>query len=832
MNQKRKYDIILAAMIAAFVLVVMLLVWSLLWPSSAPPPPSTTDDAWARIQANGKIVVGTSADYPPFEYYDQTFTLTGFDIALMQEIGQQLGIQVEFRDMAFDGLGNALQLNQIDAAISAISVTTERDQVVDFSTVYFVSEDAVLGQQSATMAINTVQDMAPYRLGVQAGTVYQQQAQAQLVDPGLMPPQNLFVYRDADTAVADLSAGRIDLVWLDLQPAQVAVSLNGSKIVGQGLSKQTMAIAMGNGQANLQAQLNQALAVLQQQGRIAQLTLDYMGIPPDQIVPPPTAVPSATAVPTATPQPCLDGMQFVQDLNLPDNNMRNPPPVNPGTAFQKGWRIRNSGTCTWQTNYYLLYVDGNTPAARMGGQATFVTQPVAPGQTFDMWVSLVAPLQPGVYQGIWAMHNSQGVAFGDRIWVGITVPAPATATPRPTQTAVANIQFTVNQNPITAGQCAVFNWNVVGATAVYFYAAGQNWQQNQVPPQGSSSQCPTLTTFYELRVLWPNGATEIREIVLQVIPAPGAPLIEQFTLQPAGQIFSGQCVNVSWRVSGNVNSVVILRNESPINSNAPVSGSLSDCPPGAGTMTYAITASGPGGNSRQQQTINVILPATQPPPPTATSAVIPPTINRFAVRPEQIVQGECVDVSWSVGGQATLVQIKRNGVVVLDNAGLNGAVSDCLNTPGTTTYRIEASNQAGGFAFQEATVQVETNTQPGLPLVGTNWQLTDYWDGQGATVAALPGVSVTAVFGTNNQLTGSSGCNTYNAAYTLLTIPGSLTISPPTGTNMMCTQPEGIMTQEQIYLANLATITTYQITNDTLELRNAQGQTVLWFSAP
>jgi heat shock protein HslJ len=116
--------------------------------------------------------------------------------------------------------------------------------------------------------------------------------------------------------------------------------------------------------------------------------------------------------------------------------------------------------------------------------------------------------------------------------------------------------------------------------------------------------------------------------------------------------------------------------------------------------------------------------------------------------------------------------------------------------------------------------------------VGTNWQLTDYWDGQGATVAALPGVAVTAVFGTDNQLTGSAGCNTYNAAYTLLTIPGSLTIGPPTATNMLCTQPDGLMTQEQIYLANLATITTYQITNDMLELRNAQGQTVLWFSVP
>jgi heat shock protein HslJ len=184
-----------------------------------------------------------------------------------------------------------------------------------------------------------------------------------------------------------------------------------------------------------------------------------------------------------------------------------------------------------------------------------------------------------------------------------------------------------------------------------------------------------------------------------------------------------------------------------------------------------------------------------------------------------------------VGGQANLIQILRNGAVVLDNAGYNGAVNECLNTPGAVTYRIEASNQAGGFVFQDAQVVVEPNTQPGLPLVGTTWQLTDYWDGQGATVAALPGVPVTAVFGPDSVLTGSGGCNTYNAGYSLLTIPGSLTIAQPTATNMICTQPDTIMTQEQIVLSTLPTITSYQITNDRLELRDSNGRVVLWYVA-
>lgn len=824
MSRKQRLDIVLGVLVVSFVCLFAWLVVLLVRPSVNPDPTPTPVDAWSRVQASGQIIVGTSADYPPFASYDNNFVLTGFDIALMQEIGQKLGVQVVFKDMAFDGLDDALTLGQIDAAISAISVTTERDQLVDFSNIYYVGEDAILARQDAAITINTVQAMAPYRVGVQAGTVYARQIQANLITPGLMPQQNLFVYQRADTAVADLAAGRVDLVWMDLQPAQTAVAFGGLTIVGRGLERQTMAIAVKNGEAGLQNKLNEVLGVLQAQGRISQLVLDYMGIPPDQILPPPTAVPSATPVPTATPAPCVDGMKYVADLNLDDHNMQNPPLIQPGTPFQKGWQLQNTGTCPWQLNYYLLYVDGNTPAARMGGEATFVPRVVQPNETVDIWVNLVAPLGPGVYKGIWAMHNSAGRAFGDRIWVGIEVPAPPTSTPLPTQTPSPNIQFTANPTTISAGECTLFSWNVTGATAVYFYAAGQPWQSHQVPPQGSRNECPSLTTYYELRVQWPNGAVEIREIVIQVIPVPGAPVIDQFSLTPPDEIFAGQCVNINWRVSGSVNNVTILRNETAVYSNAPLSGAISDCPPGTGTMVYAIVAAGPGGTGRQQLPLSVILPATQPPPPTAPPSDLPPMIDSFHVRPGEIVQGQCVDISWRVEGAATLIQIKRDGVVVLDNAGYSGVVKDCLHTPGVVTFRIEASGS--GFAFQDAQVFVQPDTGAGLPLVGTDWQLTNYWDGQGAFVSVIPGTSVTAVFGTDNLLTGSGGCNSFSADYSL-SENNALTIFGVTSTNVACPEPEGIMSQEQAYFAALSMAASYRVNGNVLELIASDGRVIL-----
>ena len=71
-------------------------------------------DVWANVQQAGKIVVGTSADYPPFAFYNNKFQIDGFDIALMNAIGEKLGVKVEFNDFAFDGFGGALQLGQIE----------------------------------------------------------------------------------------------------------------------------------------------------------------------------------------------------------------------------------------------------------------------------------------------------------------------------------------------------------------------------------------------------------------------------------------------------------------------------------------------------------------------------------------------------------------------------------------------------------------------------------------------------------------------------------------------------------------------------------------------
>ena len=118
-----------------------------------------------------------------------------------------------------------------------------------------------------------------------------------------------------------------------------------------------------------------------------------------------------------------------------DHDFDDLPKLNPGEKFAKGWRIKNSGTCEWTTDYYLGFVRGD----RMDGDGTGVDSKVESGQTLDMYVDLVAPKKAGEYAGWWQMLSDKDVPFGEIIWVAIQVIGPTevpTNTPEATETPI------------------------------------------------------------------------------------------------------------------------------------------------------------------------------------------------------------------------------------------------------------------------------------------------------------------------------------------------------------------------------------------------------------
>jgi polar amino acid transport system substrate-binding protein len=784
-------------------------------PYAAPPGATepAADDSWDRIQAAGKMVVGTAADYPPFESYVAPGQIDGFDIALMDEIGRRLGVAIEYHDFAFDGLGPSLLQGQIDVAIAAISRTPEREAVVDFSNVYLVAEDGVLARQDSNITIGSADDLATYKVGVQRNTVYQDWVQTTLIDAGRMSPDNLFAYEKAEHALRDLRDARVELVIMDAQAAQAAVDEGGLKLVAKGRGQQHYAIALPKGAAALKAKLDEAITGMYNDGTIANLAQRYLGVA--QVPPTPTPAPTSTPGPQL---PCTDGLTLVKHLTQ-EGDMK------PGQSFTKGWQVQNAGTCTWNSSYQLVFVDGE----RMGGEPVAVARDVQPGETYDVQINLVAPLQAGSYQGVWQMVNGQapsagsGQGFGERLKAIIKVSAGPTVTPAPTQTPVAGISFTVDRTSIVAGECVTFQWKLDNVKEVYFYKEGQRWQDHGVAGEGSRPECPPATINYYLRVVLRDNSVEVRQITITVEPVADAPVISRFTVDPPGQITLGQCVTVRWKVEGKLDNVVLAANDGVLWDPAPAVGNTSHCPERAGTMTYNLTAVGPGGTSRQSQTINVVDAATATPAPTPAPEA--PVIYSFGVSPNQIQTGECVGLSWSVGGGATYSRIQRNQAVIIDNAGYSGQQMDCLDQVGSYTYVLEAQNSAGQRVTQQQAVNV-TEAAPENPLAGTRWQVTALSDpAVGEFDVVLPGTTLTIAFNRTGKVNGSSGCNSYSASY--LVNGSQLTMTPPTGTNRICETPEGIMEQEAAFLALLPTVGGYTIEGDSLYLKDASGEVVV-----
>ncbi len=308
---------------------------------------------------NKKIVVGTSWDYPPFSSVNADFHVVGFDIALIEEIGRRLQIPIDIQNYAFEGLPDALQLNQIDLAVAAISITPERTQQMSFSPIYYINETAILARNDPLVSgITNFNQLAGFRVGVARGTTYESMVQKYLVDTGKMSPDKMLRYAQTDEAVRDLIVDRVDIVVVGQATANYYGSRQDLKVVAIGFQQQEMAVAMRLGTPRLNAEIARVINEMLKDGTIQRLDQQYIDskvagtlstlIPAYQS--PATPLPP---LPTITPPVCVNGMKYVADVTIPDNNMKNPPFIKPGDRFCE------SLACA---KYWNLHLDADVPS--------------------------------------------------------------------------------------------------------------------------------------------------------------------------------------------------------------------------------------------------------------------------------------------------------------------------------------------------------------------------------------------------------------------------------------------------------------------------------------
>ena len=215
-----------------------------------------------EIKSKGKLTVGTSADYPPYEFHteiDGVDTIVGFDIAIAKAIADDLGVELEIVDMSFDNLLMSLASGEFDMVIAAITSNEEREKAVDFSDPYLVSKNLILVKTENASKYKTIDDIKGATGGAQTGTItYDRCVQyvGEATTVGLSKVQDL---------VMELQAGKLDLLFLDymtvLTYAEVKDDLEAVD-VNIPSDAEGYQIAVQEGNKELQEYINGVLAKL------------------------------------------------------------------------------------------------------------------------------------------------------------------------------------------------------------------------------------------------------------------------------------------------------------------------------------------------------------------------------------------------------------------------------------------------------------------------------------------------------------------------------------------------------------------------------------------
>lgn len=226
-------------------------------------------DLLEKIQKNGKLVVGMSADYAPYEfhYIDENGkdVIGGFDVDIANEIANKIGVDLVIQEMDFDALVSALPSGKVDLVISGMNPTEERAKVVDFSEVYYNSKHGILVRAEDADKYQTFADLEGAKVGVQLGSTQEKIAKTEI------PNVNLQQLSNINNLILELKAGKVDAIVMEKPVAEMAVKSNPELAVGKPIyEEQTGGNAVGIAKNNPQllAKVNEVITELNESGKM------------------------------------------------------------------------------------------------------------------------------------------------------------------------------------------------------------------------------------------------------------------------------------------------------------------------------------------------------------------------------------------------------------------------------------------------------------------------------------------------------------------------------------------------------------------------------------
>lgn len=221
----------------------------------------------------GKLIMSTNAEFPPYESTDDAGNYIGIDIEIAQEIAKKLGLELVIDNMEFTAALEAVQQGKSDMVMAGVTVDEDRLMVMDFSDSYATGVQVVIVKEGSDVTMDNLGEMM---IGTQLGTTGYIYA-SDTPDNGGYGEDHVIGYDNGITAVQALMNGQIDAVIIDNAPAQAFVDANPGLTILEGeWAVEDYAIGFAKGNTELQEAVNQALAELIADGTVQKIIDKYI----------------------------------------------------------------------------------------------------------------------------------------------------------------------------------------------------------------------------------------------------------------------------------------------------------------------------------------------------------------------------------------------------------------------------------------------------------------------------------------------------------------------------------------------------------------------------
>ena len=230
---------------------------------------SETETAEMSTVEPGKLIMSTNAAFPPYEMTTDSGEFEGIDIETAQAIADKLGLELQIDDMDFDAALLAVQQGKSDMVMAGVTVTDERQNVMDFTDSYATGIQSIIVKEDSDIA--SVDDLAGKKIGTQRGTTGYLYCSDDFGD------ENVVAYDDGLTAVQMLNNGQVDCVVIDNAPAKEFIAANpGLKLLDTAYVEESYAIGIGKGNTELKDAINTALEELKADGTLQAIVDKYI----------------------------------------------------------------------------------------------------------------------------------------------------------------------------------------------------------------------------------------------------------------------------------------------------------------------------------------------------------------------------------------------------------------------------------------------------------------------------------------------------------------------------------------------------------------------------